>query len=436
MNTNILYQRFQGIKKYFFNTFWLLADQGQKLIFSFVVGIFVVRYLGPAEYGKFSFATGFVGLFAAISQMGLASIVVRDIVKKRFELNQIMGAAWALQFFGGLMTFALASLSSFFLGSSDTVKYLVVIISSAEAIKSFSVIQLYFEAKIRTKNLAKVSLFQSIVTTSIKAALIIFQADVLWFGVVVLIDTILAAIGLVFIYRWEGRKIFDWKIKKTVLIKILKDSWPLVFYGMAINVQGKIDQVMLGNMVGEEVVGQYSIAMRICGIVVMIPFMVQKSLAPSIADAKTKGELIYRPRLLNLYRLFFLMFLVFGGSTFLVSETLVVMIYGTEFQEAGMLLSLFAIKMLFNFMGIAKSVFITNEDLFKHGMLAAIVSAIVNVSANFFLIPLYESKGAILATIISHTCFVFIIDLINPKARNNLGLMVNGMLTFFKLQKI
>ncbi|MEM6766868.1 MAG: flippase [Bacteroidota bacterium] len=426
----------EGIKKYFFNTFWLFAEQAQKLVLAFAVGVFVARYLGPTEYGKFSYAQGFVGLFAVLSQMGLNSIVVRDIVRKRYDNQELLGAAWLLQFLGGILTLSISSLGLLFLNAGVEVKYMVVLIASAEIAKSLNVIKLYFEANVKTKYLAKVSLFQSLLTAVVKILLIVFKANVIWFGFVVLLDASFAAVGLIIVYRIAEGKISHWTIKKYTLVRLLKDSWPMIFYGLALQIQAKIDQVMLGNMVGEEEVGYYSVALKIIEIFVMFPFVLVKSLAPSITEAKEKSKELYERRLLNLYRLFFLIFLVYGGTIYLVSEPMIVIVYGEEFREAGILLSLFAIRLLFNCMGIAKSTFITNESLFHHGMIAAIVGAIVNISANYYLIPLYQSRGAIIATIISFTTFVFLIDVVNPRTRNNLRLMIKGMFTFFLLKKV
>lgn len=431
-----LFNKSAGAKKYLFNTIWLFAEQGQRLIFAFVIGIFVVRYLGPTDYGKISYAQGFVGLFAFLSQMGLSNIVVRDLVRKRFGENELLGAAWMLQCVGGILNVLFVGVGLLFINSSAEVKTLAVIISLAEILKSSRVIKFSYMADVKTKNLAKVSLIQGILISGIKIILIALQADVVWFGMAIFFDALVGAVGLVYIYQQDKGKVFDWTIHKEIVKALLKDSWPMIFYGMALQIQAKIDQVMLGNMVGEAEVGNYSVAFKIIEIFVIIPQILVKSLAPSITKAKEAGEELYHKRLLNLYRLLFLVFLVYGGAVYLSAERLIVFLYGEEFRAAGILLSLFAIRLFFNCMGIAKATFITNENLFQHGMKAAISGAVVNVLANLYLIPLYQSRGAIVATIISFTTFVFVIDLSNAKARENLKLMLKGIGTFYLVKKV
>ncbi|MCB0794128.1 MAG: polysaccharide biosynthesis C-terminal domain-containing protein, partial [Flavobacteriales bacterium] len=100
------------------------------------------------------------------------------------------------------------------------------------------------------------------------------------------------------------------------------------------------------------------------------------------------------------------------------------------------LLSLFAIRLFFTNMGMGKSSFITNESLFKYSLLTALVGVAVNISMNYYLIPQYRSIGAIWATIGSFAVSIFLIDLMSARTRMNLKLMIIGVLTFWKLDRV
>ena len=83
---------YQGFMKYFKNTSWLFGEKILRMIVGLFVGIWVARYLGPEQFGLFSYAQGFVGLFTAISTLELDGIVVRELIKdeKRSCSNQWM----------------------------------------------------------------------------------------------------------------------------------------------------------------------------------------------------------------------------------------------------------------------------------------------------------------------------------------------------------
>ncbi len=62
-----------------------------------------------------------------------------------------------------------------------------------------------------------------------------------------------------------------------------------------------------------------------------------------------------------------------------------------------------------------------------------LIGALSNVILNFYLIPIYKSKGAIIATIISFFITTFLVDFIYNKTRDNVRLQIWGILTFYKI---
>ena len=56
----------KGFRKYFYNTSWLFVEKALRLIAGLFVGIYVARYLGPEQYGLFSYALAFVSIFGWI----------------------------------------------------------------------------------------------------------------------------------------------------------------------------------------------------------------------------------------------------------------------------------------------------------------------------------------------------------------------------------
>ena len=85
-------QNHQGFMKYFKNTSWLFGEKILRMVVGLFVGIWVARYLGPEQFGLFSYSQSFVGLFIAIATLGLDGIVVRELVKdenRRDDLEKI-----------------------------------------------------------------------------------------------------------------------------------------------------------------------------------------------------------------------------------------------------------------------------------------------------------------------------------------------------------
>lgn len=425
----------QGFKKYFQNTSWLFIERVLRMGIALAVGIYVARYLSPEKFGTLNFAMGFVGLFTAFASLGLDSILVRDLVKDPDKRDTLLGTAFVLKLAGVVVIIGILAVAVLFTSNDATTNALIFIIASAELFRAFGVIDYFYQSRVMSKYVVRVQMVQMLITSSVKVALILFEAPLLYFGWVVMLETTVIAVGYLYTYSSEGQKLFKWRFDKQLALSLLSESWPLTLYSLALHVQARIDQVMIGEMMGKAEVGQYSVAMRMIEAVDFIPMVIVASFAPAITSAKNQSKELYEDRLLNLYRLMFLLFVIVSIPIFIVAEPAIVLLFGEEYRPAGILLSLFAVRLFFSNMGVGKSTFITNESLFKFSLITAVVGAITNIGVNYLLIPIMGPKGAIIATIISFTVSIFLMDLTFARTRPNLALMMKGIASFWKLSK-
>ncbi len=101
--TRIIKQLAPAFRKALGNTGWLMADRVVRLGFGLFVGVWVARYLGPAQFGRLNFAMSYVGLFTTISTLGLDNIVVRNIVREISHAPEIIGTTFALRLAGSVL---------------------------------------------------------------------------------------------------------------------------------------------------------------------------------------------------------------------------------------------------------------------------------------------------------------------------------------------
>ena len=80
-----------GFRRYLRNTSWLFLERMVRLVVVLATGIYVARYLGDSLFGQLNYATGFVGLFFALTTMGLDEIIVRDLVKRPDKRDELLG---------------------------------------------------------------------------------------------------------------------------------------------------------------------------------------------------------------------------------------------------------------------------------------------------------------------------------------------------------
>lgn len=417
------------------NSGWLLFDSVFRAGVGFAVGVWLARYLGPTDFGTLNYALAFVALFTAVATLGLDGILVRDLARDPDGKDVTLGSAFVLRL-GGAVTAMVGSFVCIALlkPGQPHVWQLVAVVAAGMLFQSFDVIDYWFQAQIRSRFAVYARTVGVTIGSLAKVALMTLGAPLPAFAAAGAAELAVVAVALIVVYHVNGNRLREWRFSGARAGMLLRDGWPLIVSGLALYVQARIDQVMLGQMLGDAEVGQYSVAMRLVEAVNFLPMIIYSSVAPTVTRAKLAGESQYRARLTNIYRLMFIVFVVTALPIYIFSDTIVRLLYGDAYRQAGVLLSLFALRLFFANFGVARSLFIMNENMFKHALMAAVTGSAVNVALNYWLIPLYRAQGAIAATMVSFLVTVFLYDLVSARGRVNLGLMVRAIVSPWRLR--
>lgn len=425
----------QGIRRYGANTAWLMGEKILRMFMGLFVGIWVARYLGPDQFGLLSYAQSFVFLFTAIATLGLDSIVVRELVKDDSQRQVLLGTSFTLKLIGSLCILPLLWVGVQFTSNDSYTNLLIFIIASGTIFQSFNVIDFYYQSTVMSKYVAFANTISLAVSSIIKIVLIFNHASLLAFALVGVFDAMILALGFIYFYTQKTQhSLKHWRFDGGLAKRLLTDSWPLILSSIVLTIQARIDQVMLKEMIGSQEVGYYSAGIRLIEAFGFIPMVLMQSLYPAIQNAKQTSFIMYENRLIEFYRLNFILFLLIAIPVYFFSEFIVVLLYGEAFQRVGDILSLLAIRLFFTNMGTARDAFILSENLLKFSMFTMIVGTVVNVGLNYLLIPMYYSEGAIFATIVSFSVSIFFIDFIYKNTRVNFNLQFKAILTFYKIK--
>ncbi len=415
------------------NTGWLFADRVLRMGASLVVGVWVARYLGVQQYGLFNYALAFVALFSPIFTLGLDDVVVRHLVRQSSNKEEILGTTFWLKFLGGIASVLLAVSTMFFLGEHETLKiWLVTILGIAGIFRASDTIELWFQSQVQSKYtvIAKNTAF--LLNTVIKIALILTKAPLLAFALVTLAEFAMSTIGLLIVYQVKGSSLWLWRWSVATAKTLLKESLPLIFSGFAIMIFMRIDQVMLGQMIGDSEVGVYSAAVRISEIWYFIPGAIVSSVAPAIYAAKEKSESLYYQRIGQLLSLMTCISLAIALPMSFLSDKIIMVMFGSGYAEAGTILAVHIWTSLFVFMGLATSPWFIAEGLNHVSLGKTLFGAILNIILNLLLIPKYAGLGAAIATIISQAAAAFICNAFDSRTQKLFKIQVRSLIHFYK----
>ena len=223
------------VRKIFLNSGWLFFDKVIRLVMGLIVGAWTARYLGPENYGLLNYANAFVAIYAAIITFGIDGLVIRDLSKEKSieKRKEILGTAFRIRFIGGWISVFICIGIIFFIQENILISLLVTIISLGNIFQSFDTIALYYQAEINSKITVKVKFIAFIITTVLKIIIILFNAGVIWFAVLTMLEIALGAIGLIYIYK---DNIFKYTVSVKLIKIFLKNSWPIFLSMICINI--------------------------------------------------------------------------------------------------------------------------------------------------------------------------------------------------------
>jgi len=402
----------EGYKRYFANTGWMFGGQIFSLIISFFVGAWVARYLGPENYGILSYSIAFVGLFSFISSLGIDGILNRELIKTPEKRDQLIGTSFYLKLIGGIIAFFVSIASVLIFESDPLIKLLVILFSFSFILQSSNVISNYFNAEVKSKNNVKVVLFSTIISSILKIITILLGKGVIWIIIIYLLDILWQGIGFILSYNKYGLKIKDWYFNKNLAREILHSSWFLMFASAAGFIYLKIDQVIIGSMLGNYKVGIYAAAVKLVEIWYFVPVIIATSLFPAIINAKKTGIDLYKNRLKKLYILMIVISFVMAIIITILAKPIIYTFFGNGYIESINILRIYIWSSIGFFLSIAMNQYLMSENLVKTIFILNLITMIINIILNLIFIPIWGLTGSAFATLISYFIIPTVIFLI------------------------
>jgi len=430
-------QKNQGFIKYSKNISWLFFERILRITVGLFVSVWVAKYLGPKQFGFFSYTLSFVGLFAFIATISHNSIVVRELVKNPNLNDEIVSTAFWLRIMGAMLGVLITLAISINLTSNDRfVNILILIIASSTIFQSFNVVDDYFQSKVMNKFVVITNVISLFLSSVIKIILILNDAPLIAFVWVVFFDNFILASGFIYFYiKLNSKfKIKNLKLKSKTAILLLKDSWPLMISSAAILIHIKVDQVIIKEILGLEAVGQYAAAARVSEAWYFIPSVLTASFFPAIINAKKNNEDLYNSRLQKLYDIMVWVAIAIAIPMIFLSDWLIEILYGYQYSEAGNVLMIHIWAGVFVSLGLASNGWLICENLQKFLLVNTFIATITNIGLNYILIPKFGIVGAAWATIISYFLVGYLCLLIWKKTRINFINLTKSLffITLFK----
>jgi O-antigen/teichoic acid export membrane protein len=365
----------------------------------FVVG-YIARTLGKQDYGVYSLAFAFPIFFDFIGSFGLRLLALREIACDRENaivyLGKIIPARILLIFLMAL-TILIAALV---LQYESKIIYAILIATCAAVCEQFSrIIVDVFQAFEEMGNVVFRDIFVRVFTAASSIFVLLLGYGLYAVCFVYLIGSVLGLVLNIWIYkrRFQFPKL---KYDYNFIRASLKEGSSYVLIGFASALYTKIDILLLSKMVDSGSLGIYVASLNLVIRLGFIGDAVATAVFPALSELywtnREEANIIFNKAVLSIL----LMSLPIAIGGFILSEPIIILIYGSSYLESATVFSIFIVLVP---LGFIISLLVSSLNAIRQQRFVAIalsIAAVVSFILNYLFISWMGYIGAAVATLL------------------------------------
>lgn len=409
------------------NTAWIISGQIIQMLISFIISMLTARYLGPTNYGVLNYSASYLSFASALCTLGLNNIIINELIKNPTKQGDILGTSILLRFLSSLVSLFAVTLIIAITNSFNQTIILVAILQSLSLVfESVDVLNYWFQSKLFSKYVSITKVITCLIASLYKIYILVKSKSIFWFAFSASFEMICYIIVLIIVYFRNAGPHFH--ISKEEGKLLINKSKHFIISGMMVAFYSQIDKVMIGQMIDQTAVGLYSTAIYICNIWSFIPMAIIDSARPVITENKISDERIYKKRISQLYSAIIWICITFGVFIFIFGDVVIKVMYGQAYINASKALKIVSWYCIFSFLGVARNIWMMNENMYRYEKIIALVGVLSNLILNYIFIPVWGIEGAAIATLFTQFVTNVLSQFIIKDLRGNGILILNGLL--------
>ena len=408
------------------NAIWIISCRIAQALMNLVISMLSARYLGPSNYGLINYAASVVAFVIPVMQLGFRSTMVQDLVNHPEAEGKILGTTLTFNLITALACIVGVCSFSYLANPNDPTTWIVCSLYSVSLLfQATEMIQYWFQAKLMSKYVSLSSLGAYVLVSTYKIYLLVTQKSVFWFAISNSIDFFLISVSLFVIYhRLSAQKLsFSWRIG----LQMLSKSKHFIISGLMVTVFAQTDRIMLKAMLSSQAVGYYSAAVTCAGMTSFVFAAIIDSVRPVAFEERKISAQNSDQALIKCYSLIIYLSLAQSVVFTLFSPLIIRILYGAAYTDSVSVLRLIVWYTTFSYLGPIRNIWMLIEQQQKYLWVINLSGAAANVVLNWFLIPLWGTIGAALASLITQFFTNVLVGFMIRPIRYNNTLMLKGL---------
>ncbi|MDO5291416.1 MAG: flippase [bacterium] len=388
------------------------------VIFPLITFPYVARILQANYLGKVTYAQSIVSYFALIAALGISTYAVREgakIRENKYQLQQFANEVFTINIITTIGAYILLAILLLIVKDLSQYSKLILLLSSSILFTTIGVDWLnvifedYFVITIRSICIQVLNL----------VLLFIFvknERDYYIYAFLTVFSQIIICIWNFFYCRKYI------KVRVIIQCKFLKHIKPLLIFfsnNLAVTIYCYADSTMIGWLVSDYCVGIYSVAVKVYTILKTLLASVFAVCIPRLSFYYGNNDQTnFRTLLNSILSCLILVLLPAMTGLIVLAKPIIMFLGGSGYQDAILTLRILSVALVFAIVG---GIFTNCANIpmgkEKINLRATIIAAILNVSLNFFMIPIMKQNGAAITTVLAEISVVVICLLSNQRLK-------------------
>jgi O-antigen/teichoic acid export membrane protein len=403
------------------NTTVMMGSQLVTWISTFVLMLFLPRYLGSEDYGRLFLAISLSAVFQVLIDFGGNFYITKKVARERENTGLIFINAVALRIVLWLVSVVLIMAFAYVAGyHRDVVIILAIAALSLVWVGVTNIMKGCFQGHEIMKYSAHGTIADKVFVSIVGIVALLLGANAILFAIILALGSVLNF--TVSLSRLKRITPVIPRVDTSYVKHMARESFTYFMWSLFGVIYYRVDAIMLSLMTAEEVLGWYGAAYRFFETLMFIPMIFTTALFPIFSrlwsrDDQTLSRTTQKSIELVMLAAFPIMI---GGVAF--SEQIISLFFGlAEYTPTVVVLQIFCIGLIVIYANFVLISLVVASDKQKKWLKVAFGAMLLNPILNWFLIPLTQQQfgnggiGAAIATVVTEVFLLFMAIAILPK---------------------
>ena len=367
------------------------------ILVSGVTVVVLARSLGTDEYGAWTAALAFTGLFAFTTDLGLVNVAIQRMADDPDHEDEWLGALVALRGIAAIVAVGLCLLALPILSDTAEVRSVAAILAATILLAVPAGLLAVFQARLRGGLQMALLTAQGVTWLGVVAVLAAEGSDVTTFALgLVAVSALFAAIQVLTVRRYARVSLRAGRRRWRPLFAV---SAPMAIGGLLVAGYYRIDAIFVLNIAGAAEAGVYGVAYRLLDTVHFLPAAVMIAVLPAISAIRDTDPARVRRLVDAATRYIAVIGLGAFAGALALAEPFIATFFGDDFRRSADVLPILMLAFVCISQGYIAGwlVPVLGLQWFYAGCAAGGLA--LNVALNLVLVPSYGALGAAWATL-------------------------------------